>query len=544
MYIFKNAFVSIWRNKSRNILIAIIITVIAAACTVGLAIRNSAQTIVKAYIDKNTYEATIVLDRKNIVSSFEGGDDSWEENIEKFNEIKNLTVDEINTYGDSDYLSSYYYTYSIGMDSSNINEATDQIEKKTTETTTTRRQYSPGISGGPNMPPGGGSSTTTTTKTKEEQIINSNIVDGEFNIIGYSSYASMNDFISGDYSITSGYVDDDFASNSCVINSELAILNELQLGDTITLVNPDNDDLAYELVVTGIYEDNSTESSKMSMYSSSVNKIITNNTFIETILKDDEDINLDITPKYILKDKDDFEVFSAEVTEKGLSENYTVTSNIDDIDSETESVRNVSTFALTFLLITLAIGGVVLFVINMINIRERKYEIGVLRTIGMKKSLVVGQFVFELLIVAVIGLIIGAIIGSASSVKVANKLLENEISSIAEQKSNIMNNFGNQTDKPEVRDNSTEDTKETDSSEEDTLDNTKTISEESIKEKNTPNIGEIAQISEFDSIDAVVDWKVLLELLGIGILLTLISSSASMISIANFSPLKILKERS
>src|SRR5574344_1195917 len=105
MYIFKNAFVSIWRNKSRNILIAIIITVIAAACTVGLAIRNSAQTIVKAYIDKNTYEATIVLDRKNIVSSFEGGDDSWEENIEKFNEIKNLTVDEINTYGDSDYLS-------------------------------------------------------------------------------------------------------------------------------------------------------------------------------------------------------------------------------------------------------------------------------------------------------------------------------------------------------------------------------------------------------------------------------------------------------
>lgn len=544
MYIFKNAFVSIWRNKSRNILIAIIITVIAAACTVGLAIRNSAQTIVKAYIDKNTYEATIVLDRKNIVSSFEGGDDSWEENIEKFNEIKNLTVDEINTYGDSDYLSSYYYTYSIGMDSSNINEATDQIEKKTTETTTTRRQYSPGISGGPNMPPGGGSSTTTTTKTKEEQIINSNIVDGEFNIIGYSSYASMNDFISGDYSITSGYVDDDFASNSCVINSELAILNELQLGDTITLVNPDYDDLAYELVVTGIYEDNSTESSKMSMYSSSVNKIITNNTFIETILKDDEDINLDITPKYILKDKDDFEVFSAEVTEKGLSENYTVTSNIDDIDSETESVRNVSTFALTFLLITLAIGGVVLFVINMINIRERKYEIGVLRTIGMKKSLVVGQFVFELLIVAVIGLIIGAIIGSASSVKVANKLLENEISSIAEQKSNIMNNFGNQTDKPEVRDNSTEDTKETDSSEEDTLDNTKTISEESIKEKNTPNIGEIAQISEFDSIDAVVDWKVLLELLGIGILLTLISSSASMISIANFSPLKILKERS
>ncbi|HPE14655.1 MAG TPA: ABC transporter permease [Bacilli bacterium] len=534
MYIFKNAFVSIWRNKSRNILIAIIITVIAAACTTGLAIRNSAQTIVKAYEDKNNYEATITLDRQSIVSNFESGDDSWEDNIEKFNEIENLTVDEINTYGDSNYLSSYYYTYTIGMDSSNIDEATDKIEKTTTETTTTKKQYS---GSRPNMPPGfgGESSTTTTTKTKKEQITNSNIVDGEFSIVGYSSYASMSNFINGDYTITSGYVDDDFTSNSCVINSELATLNELELGDTIALVNPDDSSKTYKLVITGIYEDNSTESSGMSMYSSSVNTIITNNNFIETILTDDEDINLDITPKYVLKDKDNFEAFSAEVTEKGLSENYTVTSNIDDIDSETESVRNVSTFALTFLLITLAIGGVVLFVINMINIRERKYEIGVLRTIGMKKSLVVSQFVFELLIVAIIGLIIGAGIGAASSVKVANKLLENEISSLAEQKTNIMNNFGDRNTKPS----SLEETK---SADEDT-ETTEEDNEE--KEDNIdPNIGGVAEISEFDSMDAVVDWKVLLELLAIGVFLTLISSSAAMISIANFSPLKILKERS
>lgn len=54
----------------------------------------------------------------------------------------------------------------------------------------------------------------------------------------------------------------------------------------------------------------------------------------------------------------------------------------------------------------------------------------------------------------------------------------------------------------------------------------------------------VSNIEPVSSINAVVDIKVLFELLGIGILLTIISSVASMISIQRFSPLTILKERS
>ena len=57
-------------------------------------------------------------------------------------------------------------------------------------------------------------------------------------------------------------------------------------------------------------------------------------------------------------------------------------------------------------------------------------------------------------------------------------------------------------------------------------------------------ISGVADVQAFDSIDAVVNIKVLGQLLGLGIVLTLISSSASMISIQKFSPLTILKERS
>ena len=49
MYILKNSLISIIRSKERNILIGIIILVISASCTVTLAIRNTAEKLVKNY---------------------------------------------------------------------------------------------------------------------------------------------------------------------------------------------------------------------------------------------------------------------------------------------------------------------------------------------------------------------------------------------------------------------------------------------------------------------------------------------------------------
>ena len=147
----------------------------------------------------------------------------------------------------------------------------------------------------------------------------------------------------------------------------------------------------------------------------------------------------------------------------------------------------------------------------MINIRERKYEIGVLRTIGMKKSKVSLQFMLELLLVTIVGLVFGAIIGGVTSVNVANSLLSNEIAVESSQYEGVSKNFGKENvDRPD---------------------------------SNKGNFG-IAKVEQIDSIDAVVDMKVLAELLGIGVLLTLISSMASMVAISRFSPLTILKERS
>ncbi len=523
MFIIKNAWKSITRNKGRNILIGLIIVVIGAACAVTLSIRNSANKLVKAYEEKYNVEATLSFNRESLMSNFTPGDDSLEENIEKFNDIESISVENIDNYGDSKYVDYYYYTYSVGMDGKNITVASEELQKITTETKTTTK-----TSGGGPMPGGGfRPSKSTTTTTKSEQIINMRGTNRDFTLIGYSSYEGMKDFITGGYTITEGEVSSDFTSNNCVINEELASLNELEVGDTITLVDPDNSSLTYSLTITGIFADSSENSSNMkSMFSSSANSIITNSKVVETIVAKDEDISATTTPTFILKSKDVADSFAEEVKEKGLDENYQATNNIDEIESETSSITNVSSFATTFLIITLVIGGVVLFVINMINVRERKYEIGVLRTIGMSKFKVTAQFVTETFIVAIFSLLIGAGIGSTCSVPVANMLLSNEIENSKEESNKIRENFGGMNDK-------TESTIETDES----------SMAVDAKEENTLNYG-VAQITEETNINAVVDIKVLLELLGIGLGLILISSISSMVSISRFSPLSILKERS
>ena len=535
MYVLKNAIVSILRNKGRNILIGIIIIVISAACAITLSIRNSADKIVTAYQSKYNVEATIGMDRRTLMESLRGDSEeknTQEEMIEKFNEIEQVTVSEINTYGDSEYVSNYYYVYNASMDAKDLEEATDSLVKETTTTSTKTEQSTTMFGGGSgNMPPGGfgggnrGSTTnkkTTTTTKKTEKIFNEKAQNGAFTVMGYSSFEAMSDFITGNYTIKDGEVSSDFNSNNCVISEELATLNELKVGDTIKLVNPDDEDLIYELVISGIYTENTDESSDMSnMFSNSVNTIITNASIVEKIIGDDEEFSVTVTPTFILTSTDVAEKFAEEVKEKGLSDYYTVTNNVDMVLGATKSISNVKTFATTFLIITLIIGAVVLLVINMINIRERKYEIGVLRTIGMKKTLVIGQFMFELLVVCVFALLIGAGIGAVSSVNVANSLLENEISNATSDYESINENFGGGMGKaPDGEMGYPRGGRE------------------------NMNINGLVNIEQVDSMEAVVDFKVLLQLLAIGISLTIISSISACIAIARFSPLTILKERS
>lgn len=124
MYIFKNAWKNIIRNKGRNILIGIIFIVIAASASISLAIRNSANSLINSYKESTDTTATITVNRDNMRQNMtppsDSGEDS-ESNIEKisseFKEASKISSDDIKNYADSKYVKSYYYSMSVGVDS-------------------------------------------------------------------------------------------------------------------------------------------------------------------------------------------------------------------------------------------------------------------------------------------------------------------------------------------------------------------------------------------------------------------------------------------
>ncbi|MBQ8535028.1 MAG: ABC transporter permease [Bacilli bacterium] len=488
MFIFKNAWISITRNKGRNILIGVIILVIACACTITLAINNTAKDLIDSYSNAYQKEMTLSFNRKQMMGDFDiRAEEGREKAKERFENIASYTVEDVENFAGTDHIESYYYTYSVSLNGNNI-------EKAEIETNSPPGGFGGGR-GGKNQP---GTSSM------------------DFTLTGYSSAESMSEFIDGKYKMTE--IADNaweiaFNGNYVFINQELATYNELGLNSKIIL--EDSNGTTYEFEVIGIYEENDSEESSMSMFSNSANTIITNAKALIEIDNGNETITGKINPTFIIDDYNNAEKIQDAFYEKGLDETYIVETNEEMAEAGVSSIKNVKSFAQTFLIITLIIGGIVLFILNMINIRERKYEIGVFRTIGISKFKLTMQFMVEILVVALMALTIGAGLGATMSKSVSNSLLSNEIENSTTSAEEMRNNFGG--DKG------------------------------GMPGENMPNMKQMAgvpAVQAYDSIDAVVNVKVLLELLAIGVSLVLVSSVASMISIQRFSPLTILKERS
>ena len=506
MFIFKNAVISITRNKGRNILIGIIILVIACASTITLAINNTASDLINSYVSAYDKELTISFNRENMTKNVDFSNKTSREEIgKKFNNISTYTVEDVENFATSEHIESYYYTYNISLNGHNIEKAeNDSVDSKM------------GGMGGMNFPGGMGGGNMPGSNY-------------DFTLNGYSSVEAMNEFIKGTYEmveIADDAWDKAFDGNYVFINEELASYNNLKVGDKFKL--EDEDGKTYKFEIVGIFKENESGSGEpsrqMNLFSNSANTIITNAAALTKIADGNDNVRGSVNPTFIIDAYENAEKVQAEFYEKGLDENYVVETNEEQATAGLSSIKNVQSFATAFLVITLIIGGMVLFIINMINIRERKYEIGVLRTIGISKSKLTLQFVSELLIVGVVFLMVGAGAGALMSKDVSNNLLAGEIESSKNSVEKMKGNFGGPGGFNPMEG----------------------------KNGNNPmggGFGDFAMkgmpnVQAYDSIDAVVNISVIMELLGIGLALILISSLAAMISIQRFSPLTILKERS
>ena len=235
----------------------------------------------------------------------------------------------------------------------------------------------------------------------------------------------------------------------------------------------------------------------------------------------------------MLADVEAYEAFEDEVRALGLSDSYSVSSSdLTAVENSLTPLKTLGTMAGWFLLVILIIGAVILIVLNIFNVRERKYEIGVLTAMGMKKWKVAAQFICEILIVTMLAVIIGAGIGAVCSVPVTNALLENQIESQSSQKDKIENNFGRPGGSGSGMPNMPDMGGMPDMG-------------------NMPDMGGKNPFGDFmdgaanyvTEIDSAMNLTVVLQMIGIGLLLTLVASAASVAFVMRYDPLKILANR-
>lgn len=550
MYIIKNAWRNIVRSKGRNILIGIIIFIISVSLCIGLSIRQAASSARETALESMTITAQISVDRskmmKNAMTEDSTGstnsNDSDSSSAKTFDKSKfggfqdSLSVDELEKYSKASTVKDFYYTITSSLNATGnleavTNSSSSSDEASSTETTTSpssNNEQQGGNMDGKMMQGGENGENSMGGAVKAMQN------NGDFSLTGFSSDSAMTDFINGTCEITDGSVFEEGTTDySCIISNELATYNSLSVGDTITLSNPSNDDETYDIKIIGIYTNSGTEdnqTSSMFSFSDPANEIYMSYNALKAIADKSEKTNEDSEDNqavfsqtqgtYTFANVDDYDTFAKEVYDLGLSEDYTVSSS--DISSFEQSMvplESLSTISGYFLIVIIIIGALILIVLNIFSVRERKYEIGVLTAIGMKKGKVALQFISEIMIVTLLAVIMGGAVGAISSVPVANALLKTQVTSQQQTTSDRQQAFGRDV----------------------SGDSNAAPDLNSMPDNNGPMAK--SQVSYVTEINSAVNITVLLQLLAICVLLAAVASAVSVTAIMRYDPLKILSNR-
>lgn len=546
MYIIKNALKCISRAKGRNILIGVIVFVIAVSACLGLSIRQAAESARNESLESLSVTATISFDRQSMMSEIaegENGKDGFdrEKFAETMGEMSSLSIDEYQKYAQAESVKDFYYTLTASLNGTdNFSSVTTDTEEDNTSSAIDSNQ----ISNMPNMPEnmGGGRG-------------NFGGMQGDFSIIGYSGENAMTSFIDGTASITDGSVFTEGTKDyNCIISSELAEFNDLEVGATVQVANPNDEEEVYSLTVVGIYSDSSSNESGTSFMGMTAtdpaNQIYMSYAALKSIIDSSEavaatsidentgtetstKINGQLSGTYVFADADSYEQFETEVRELGLDDSYTVSSqDIEAFESSLIPLNTLSKLAGYFLIVILLIGAVILVVLNIFNVRERKYEIGVLTAMGMKKGKVAMQFICEIFVVTLAAVIIGAGVGAVGSVPVTNALLESQVESQQSKSDRIEQGFG----RGEMPEGISAEQRQQPQGEKGGGMSNPFEAIDTFMGKNNEN----AYVTEISS---AMNLTVVLQMLGIGILLTLISGAVSMLFVMRYEPLKILANR-
>ena len=385
MYLIVNAIKNLGRNKGRNLLIAAIILVLVVSATICMVINTTTGSIISDY--KNRFGAEVSIDRDYKKFAKSG----------QQHEFKDPTHRQIISFGKSDYLQKAEY---LGIAWGTLPDLKSPFGGK--------------IEGKPSV----------------------YLVGNSLGKIDGTSFRDTNKLVEGEIYKKNG---------DCLVEKEFAQLNNLSIGDSFSVDVSQGGQggtpvKRCTLTITGFFENYAYVDKEWNRDLENVNVLLHTDTMTEMEMFD-MDGNGWLSGKFFLKEPGMLEAFTKEIRSKGLTDDMKVVADESGYQKVVGPVEGLADVSMTFLVVVLILGCAILLVISVLNIRERKYEIGVLRAMGMGKGKVGLGFFCESLMVTALCLFIGLGIGMALSQPVADILLKGQLAAAQQVGSGVVTNI-------------------------------------------------------------------------------------------------------
>lgn len=253
---------------------------------------------------------------------------------------------------------------------------------------------------------------------------------GEVVSIQGSDYSDLDKkFTSGSFKLVEGRHLTEGDRNKVLIHKELAELNNLKIGDKVSIkATPYNNynlikDGEMNLEIIGIY--NSEDSSKLiSKVYMPQNTIITDNQSVMEFDGYTEKNYVYLSTDVYVNDPENLNSIMKKVQNfSGIGELHRISTNDELFTSLVKSTENLNSIINTVLIGIIIVGIILLSLILTFWIRGRIKETGILLSIGVSKNKIICQYIIELLIIAVVGFGLSYFSGKAIAQNVGNKLV-------------------------------------------------------------------------------------------------------------------------
>lgn len=394
MYLIGHALKNIVRNKGRYLLIGAVLIVSLTSITVSAMIHFTTKAVIDDYSDRFGASVYFTPDLRKLLALMKPDENGMYHNPE-------ITTEQYIAFSKSNAVKNTLFqgsrqTYSdklVGLDQG----------------------------GEENFYASGGWDGFWTPNSEEPQEVQRQAPNTV--VLGYSDYSLMEDFAQGLRELDEGSFFK--ASGECMVSRDFADLNGLKLGDRLELQDVNNTEVeTLHLTICGIYLDITTPQPHGSDWAlnNRRNEILTSFSTLEA-----HSINgLYVTAVYFLKNPGLAAEFESYVRENGLHEVYNVNVDAGSYDRIVKPVESLKSISAAFLAVILLVGCLILILLSMLGVRERKYEIGVLRAMGMPKAKVAFGLICESVCVMALCLCIGLGAGRLLAQPVSNMIMEEQ----------------------------------------------------------------------------------------------------------------------